>query len=618
MLEYLKKNIVFLISILMALLALYAALTQHFEAYFQRTMFFGFTLVLVFLTKPALRQHPRLSFWILDLPLALIGLLPVLYAGYEHHDLFLRVGESTQTDFIMGLILILLVLEATRRTVGWPILTLALILITYTLSGPYLPSSIGHAGYSLKELVELNYMGLDGIYGVMIGVVADFVFVFIIFGSLLEASGGVQRFTDLAKALTGTKTGGPAKAAVVASGIMGSLSGSSAANVVTTGSFTIPMMKRLGYSATFAGAVEAAASTGGQIMPPIMGASAFVIMAILGVSYLDVCKATLVPALFYFIAIGICIHYYSKKKGLKGTPRNELPLIWPALKRTLPMMVPVAVIIGLLISGYTAIIAGFWAVISLLAFSSIQKESRLTPKSLLNTLSKGSFNILGIAVVCACAGIIVSCFLVTGLGMRVSSIISYIALTNLYVALIFAALACILLGMGMPTVGAYIIVATLGAPALINLGFSPIATHIFVFFYAILSNVTPPVALAAYAATPIAGSETNAWKIGWRAFSFTATAFIIPFIFIQNNALLLEGPWWKIIFSIIITLLAILSFNVAVIGYFSKNLNFLKRVLFIVVAILLFNNNLIANSIGIFFFLLLYILDKVNLKKVIF
>ncbi|RJX35446.1 MAG: TRAP transporter fused permease subunit [Desulfarculus sp.] len=605
LLDQWKKRIIFFISICMSFFALYAALTQDFEAYFQRTIFLGFCLVLVFLTRPATRRRSLFSFWALDLPLVILSLVPVVYGGYEHHDLFLRVGESTTADFAVGLLFILLIFEATRRAVGWPILILTIILMLYTLYGTLLPPAIGHAGYSLRELVELNYMSLDGIYGVTLGVVVDFIFIFVIFGALLEACGGVQRFTEVAKALMGWQTGGPAKAAVLASGIMGSLSGSSAANVVTTGSFTIPMMKRLGYSSTFAGAVEAAASTGGQIMPPIMGASAFVIMAILGVSYLDVCKATVMPAIFYFVSVGICVHYFSKKIGLRGLPREELPPVWPSLVQAAPMLVPVVVIIGILAWGYTAIMAGFWAVISLLVFSTLQKGTRLTPQKFLSSLSVGSLNILGIAIVCASAGIIVSCFLVTGLGMRISAFISEIAGAKLflpglamYVALGFAALACIVLGMGMPTVGAYIIVATLGAPALIDLGFSPMATHVFVFFYGILSNVTPPVALAAYAATPIAGEGTNAWKIGWRAFTFTLSSFIIPFIFIENTALLLDGSLWKIIYTLIIVGVAILSFNLAIVGYCSRKLLAWERVLFIVGALLLFEKNYLTDGIG--------------------
>ncbi|MEW5914496.1 MAG: TRAP transporter fused permease subunit [Thermodesulfobacteriota bacterium] len=609
LLDQWKKRVIFFISICMSLFALYAALTQEFEAYFQRTLFLGFCLVLVFLTRPATRRYPVFSFWALDLPLVLLSLVPVIYGCYEHQELSLRVGESTAADFAVGLGFILLIFEATRRAVGWPILILTIILVLYTLYGPYLPSAVGHAGYSLRELVELNYMSLDGIYGVTLGVVVDFIFIFVIFGALLEACGGVARFTEVAKALMGWQTGGPAKAAVLASGIMGSLSGSSAANVVTTGSFTIPMMKRLGYSATFAGAVEAAASTGGQIMPPIMGASAFVIMAILGVSYLDVCKATVVPAIFYFVSVGICVHYFSKKVGLRGLPREELPPVWPALIRSLPMLVPVVVIIGILAYGYTAIMAGFWAVISLLVFSSLQKETRLTPQKFFSSLGVGSLNILGIAIVCACAGIIVSCFLVTGLGMRISAFISEIAATkfflpglSMYVALGFAALACIVLGMGMPTVGAYIIVATLGAPALIDLGFSPMATHVFVFFYGILSNVTPPVALAAYAATPIAGEGTNAWRIGWRAFTFTLASFIIPFIFIENTALLLEGPMWKIAYSVMIVWVAVLAFNIAIVGYCARRLLAWERVLLVVGALLLFEKSYLTDAFGMAIF----------------
>ncbi len=594
----------------MSLFCLYASLTQAFEAYLYRTVFLGFCLVLVFLARPALKTRILLSFCLIDFPLVILSLVQVIYGVHGHYDLLLRVGESTQYDFIVGTIFIVLVLEATRRAVGLPILMLAILLIIYTLYGPYFPRSIAHAGYSLRELVELNYMTLDGIYGIMIGVVADFIFVFILFGSFLQACGGVQKFTDIAQSLMGWQIGGPAKTAVIASGVMGSLSGSSAANVVTTGSFTIPMMKRLGYSPTFAGAVEAAASTGGQIMPPIMGASAFVIMATLGISYLSVCKAALLPAIFYFLSVGICVHYYSKKIGLKGLPRNELPPIIPSLVGGGIMLTPVIVILAMLIRGYTPISAGFWAVVSIIIVSFVQKGTRLNLKKFFSALSSGSLNILSISIVCACAGIIVSCFLITGLGMRMSSIISSVAAYSVYLALIVAAISCIVLGMGMPTVGAYIIVATLGAPALIRLGFSEISTHLFTFFYAILCNVTPPVALAAYAATPIAGEGTNAWKIGWRAFSFTFASFILPFIFIKNNALLLEGSLLQIIYSVIVVWCAILSLNLMIVGYHSRKLSILERGLFMIASAMLFKDDLMTDAMGFSLFSVLIIIQR--------
>jgi TRAP transporter 4TM/12TM fusion protein len=602
------KKVVFLLCLSMAIFGLYASFTQAFEAYLHRTIFLGFTLILVFLTKPAIKSRPRLSFWLFDLPMVIFCLIPVLYGIAEHYSLLMRGGESTQYDFIFGTILIILVLEATRRAVGWPMLILAMILIIYAMYGPYFPRAIAHAGYSLRELVEVNYMGVDGIFGVTLGVVVDFVFLFIIFGALLGACGGVKRFTNIAVSIMGWQTGGPAKTAVLASGIMGSLSGSAAANVVTTGSFTIPMMKSLGYKPTFAGAVEAAASSGGQIMPPVMGASAFVIASILGMTYLGVCRAALLPAIFYFLSVWICVHYYSKKIGLKGLARKELPPILPALMEGGLLLTPVIVIIAILMYGYSPIPAGFWAIVTLLGASSIRKGTRLNFKRFVCALGDGSKDIISIAIVCACAGIIISCFLITGLGMRISTIVASIAVSNVYLALMVAAIACLILGMGMPTIGAYIIVATLGAPAIINMGFPKINTHLFVFFFAMLSNVTPPVALAAYAASPIAGEGTNPWKIGWMAFSFTLASFILPFIFITNSALILEGSMGAIIYSIIVTCIAILSLNVGIVGYLSRKLSLVERILFMISSILLYKPDIPTDMVGfvLFFFLLLF------------
>ncbi len=609
------KQIIFVLSIAMAVLSLYLSLTLAFEAYLQRTIFLGFTLVLIFLTKPAIKGRPRLSFWALDLPLAMLAAIPVIYASYEHFDLILRIGESTQYDFAMGLTLFLLVLEATRRAVGWPLVILALILITYCFFGRHFPSFLAHGGYSLLELIEINYMSLQGILGVMIGVVADFVIIFIIFGAFLEKCGAIKKFSDLSQSLMGWQIGGPAKGAVVASGLMGSLSGSSAANVVTTGSFTIPLMKKVGYSATFAGAVEAAASTGGQIMPPIMGASAFVIMGILGMSYLGVCKAALLPSVFYFFSVWVCIHYTSKKMGFKGLPKKDLPPIFSSFLKAGLMIIPAALILVVLVIGYSPNLAGFYAVASVIVISFVQRETRLNLRSIFSALSDGSLKVLNISIVCATAGIIVSSFLITGLGMRISTIVGSVATYNVYIALILAAIASIILGMGMPTVGAYIIVAVLSAPALIDLGFSPIATHMFVFYFAILCNVTPPVALAAYAAAPIAGGDTDPWKLGLKAFSFTFASFVIPFVFITNKALLLDAPIYQILYAVLAISIGILSLNIAIIGYSFKTCSALERFLYLLASCFLFMNNLLTDIVGFCMVAFLYILER---REVIF
>ena len=450
---------------------LYTAEFGIFEAYFQRSLDLTFILLLVFLIYPFSRKASG-NRWLLGVDLLCLALVVVIgtYSALNSEEILIRAGEATRLDLWLGGLLLLLVLEATRRAVGWPMVILTLVFFLYSMYGRIFPLAIAHGGFSLEELITLNFMATDGLFGLIIGVLSTYIIIFVIFSSFLEETGAVNFFINLANAIAGHLSGGPAKVAVVSSTLIGALSGSSAANVVTTGSFTIPMMKRMGYRPEMAGGVEAAASTGGQIMPPIMGASAFVIAAILGVSYLDVMKAALIPALLYFFSVGMVVHFICRRLGLKGLQKSDLPRVGQVLKEGWFLFLPVGAIVFFLVNGFTALKAGMWAIIVILIVTAFRRESRITPRKFLHALDRAGRGVVSVGVTGACAGIVVSFIVISGLGLRLNDLIQYLSGGVLIAALFLTMIASLTLGMGMPTVGAYIIVATLGAPALQGAG----------------------------------------------------------------------------------------------------------------------------------------------------
>lgn len=563
------KHLSGVIGAVFAGLFLFYAVMGNYESYQHRTIFITFCLVLAFLTIPAFgngRRGP--AAWILDGGLICASIAVGAYGALQNYDILIREGDPLQSDIVVGAIMMLLILEGTRRTVGLALMLIAMSFLAYVYLGPTLPPFMAHAGYGFEYIIASNYMSDQGIYGVILGVTADFIFLFILFGALLEKAGAVNEFNNLSQSLVGTQTGGPAKTAVFASGIMGSVSGSAVANVVTTGTFTIPLMRRMGYPPEFAGAVEASASTGGQFMPPIMGASAFIIAATLGVAYLDVVVAAAVPAVLYFFSVGMAVHFMSKKLGLKGLPREELPPFRPAFFKSLPLILPLVVILGMLTQGFSVITAGLVSIISVVLLSWARKETRLGPKRLLEALGSAGTNIIGVGLACATAGMIANSIAISGVGMRISSVTIMMSEVSLLAALVFSMFASLILGMGMPTVAAYVIVSTLGAPALVGLGLPEMATHLFVFFFAIMCNVTPPVALAAYAAAPLAGLSQGAWKVGIEAFKLAMPGFIIPYFFIFNTHLLLEGDVLDIVLAVSTAVLGVIAISAASMGFF--------------------------------------------------
>jgi len=474
----------------------------------------------------------------------------------------------------------------------------AIVALLYAVSGPYLPGMLAHPGFPISELAPYMYLRTDGIFGVPLGVSASFIFLFVLFGAILNVSGAGQFFIDLALALTGRSRGGPAKAAIVSSALMGSVSGSSVANTVTTGSFTIPLMKSVGYPSHFAGAVEAASSTGGQIMPPVMGAAAFVMAQFLGISYWSIVVAAVIPALLYFFSIFAMVHFRAGREGIEGIPKSELPRVSAVLKKGWHLLLPVVTLIIFLALGYSAIKAVFWSIILLIGISWIgPKEHRMTPKKILHAFIDGGTSAVEVAAACACSGIIIGVVGITGLGLAFTSFIIGLSHGILFLALILTMIASIILGMGLPTTAKYIILSTLAAPAIHRMGVPMLAAHLFILYYGVIADITPPVALAAYAGAGIA--RANAMRTGFTALGLALAGFIVPFMFAYNQALLFQASLWRVLLASGTGILGVIALAACVQNYYFARLNLVERVLFGITAFALIKPGLWTDIFGL-------------------
>lgn len=603
-----------ILAITFAAFHLYLAATGVWEAYQQRSIDLTFIIMLAYLIYPINKRwagHPI----VLSVDLFCVGLALIIgiYTATQSIDILNRAGVPTTIDLIFGGIMLLLVLEATRRAVGLPLVVIVLVFGFYTLYGRFFPRVIGHAGYSLEEIIVANFMATDGLYSLIIGVLSDFIMIFLVFSSFMEETGGINFFMDTAYSLAGHRVGGPAKVSVISSFLIGMVSGSSAANVVVDGVFTIPTMKRMGFKPEMAAAVEAATSTGGQIMPPVMGASAFVMAAILGITYLDVCKAAVVPALLYFFSLWMSIHFITKKMRLLGLPKSELPKFVDVFKDGWYMLLPIAGLVYFMVQGYTPALAGLIAIILAVVVTAFKKKTRLTPRKFLSALENSSRGAISLGVTCACAGVLVCFIVMSGLGMRLTDLIRMLSGGNLWIALFFTMIASLILGMGMPTVGVYIIIAILGAPALVSMGVTPIAAHLFVFYFGIICNVTPPVALAAYAAAPIA--KADPWKTGWIAFFFAIAGFIVPYCFVANNALLLKGNWMFVSWAVLTAMVGVTCLAASVSGYFITEASLLERIIFFIAALFLIHPGILTDSIGVILLTGLYLWQRRKIAR---
>lgn len=586
------------VAVLMSLYHLFTAYFGEPTALAHRSLFLSFILVLTFLLKPLRRQSWRAEkSWPFFVDLFLVGLtiFVQVYLLWDIDSFQLRFGEPNHPDTIVGSIALLLVIEGARRTVGWPMVIITLFFVAHTVYGNYFPGILESPPTAWDFYTNIIFSDL-GLYSLPLMVMSSYIILFLIFSFILLETGAGNFFIDLAYSLTGRLTGGPAKTAVVASALMGTLSGSGVANVAATGSFTIPLMKSVGYRPVVAGAIEACASTGGIITPPIMGAAAFLIAQFLAIPYLQVCIYGTIPAVLYFGSVFMMVHLEAKKEGLKPLAKEQLPSLLKTLAKGWHLLLSIFALIAFLVWGYTAMMAAFWAILLLFVLSFIRQETRLTPTSLLVALEGGATAAIAVGLACACAGIIIGSVYISGLGLRFANMVVALAGGELWLCLIFVMIASIILGMGMPPTAVYLTVVTIVAPALIELGVRPISAHLFCFYFGAISAITPPVCMAAFAAAAISGAKPMA--TGWKASAIGITAFIIPYMWIYNPALLMIGSALEIIWVLITGLGGILFLAAGVEGWLLRRICWLERVAAILAALLLIKPGLFSDTLG--------------------
>lgn len=623
----LMKKIVFFGLLAFSVFQLYTAIFGQYTAYIQRSVHLGFALSLIFLLFPFRRKSAkknRVPFY--DIILALLSIGVGLYWPLQYDELVMRVGRVTDLDMTVAILAVLLTLEASRRAVGLPITIIASAFLIYAFTGPYWPGFLAHRGQDLTALAQLMFYTTDGVLGTPIGVSATFIFVFLLFGAFLVKTGVGQYFNDLAVALAGKLTGGPAKVAIFSSALQGTISGSSVANVVTSGSYTIPMMKKLGYRKEFAGAVEASASTGGQLMPPIMGAAAFLMVEFIGgITYWEIAKAAAIPALLYFSGIWIMTHFEAKRVGLSGLSDDQLPNRKEVLKK-IYLLTPILGIIIFLLVGIPTMQAALWGIVLTIVVSAFDKQTRLNFKDMINALVDGARTALAVAAATACAGIIVGVVVKTGLGLSLANGLISASGGHLFLTLFFTMLAAIVLGMGSPTTANYVITSTIAAPAVIALlmidepsgAAVPVvvalSAHLFVFYFGIIADITPPVALAAFAASGISGGDPI--RTGVNAAKLAIAAFIIPYMFVYNPAMLMiDASVLEIVWVTATALAGMIAVGAGFVGFWYRKLNWLERILALVAGGMLIFPEGMTDVFGFALFVILLAIQFVTKNK---
>lgn len=597
--KFLTPKVITAIALVLAAFHIYTAVFGVFTSVVQRGVHITLAIIIVFLMTPFIKNFDnpitRIANWLFIL-LALGSQIYLLFNATPAKMAARAIAGPSGYDLLMGGIVILLVLEAARR-VCMPLAIVAVAFLLYGHFGNFMPELIAHRGYSVKSIIDYMVFSTEGIYGLPLGVSATIIALFIIFGAFLEASGGGQFFVNLAYAIAGKRKSGPALSAVIASSLMGTISGSAVANVTTTGTFTIPLMKRVGYKPHFSGAVEAVASTGGQIMPPIMGAGAFIMAEVLGIPYLTVALAATIPALLFYLSVGWMVHLEAEKSGLKALPKDQLPKLMVTFKAGYHFLLPLLVLVTMmLVFGSTPTSAALWAIVAVILTSYRGKDSAMGPKKILSALEIGAKGLVEVAIACAAAGLVIGIFTLSGLGLKLSNLVISLSGGNLLLALVLTMIVCIILGMGVPTAAAYIITAALVAPALVNMGVEPIAAHLFIFYFAILSAITPPVALAAFAGAGIAGA--NSMRTGFTATRLAIVAYIVPYMIVYGPSLVLVGSPRDIIHSLATALIGVILLGTGVQGWMFMKLNLWTRVVLIVMSLALINPGFLSDSIG--------------------
>ena len=585
-------------AVCFSIFQVYTGVFGLLDAHLQRAVHLSFGLVIVYLLYPSRKAWRRdRKVRPADIVLAILAGLSPIYIITQYQELVKRAGTMTEIDLIVGVLGVVLVIEAARRVVGVPIVCVVLFFLAYGFLGPYAPGMLAHRGLTLEQLVSHLYFTTEGIFGIPLGVSSSFIFLFILFGAYLESTGLGQFFIDLANALAGWARGGPAKVAVLSSGLMGTVSGSSVANVAGTGSFTIPMMKKLGYDKNFAGAVEASASTGGQLMPPIMGAAAFLMAEFIGIPYMEVVKAAAIPALLYFLGIWLGTHFEARKNNLQGIPRELLPNVWVIFKERGHLAIPLVVIVYLLVVGYTPMRAALMGILLSICAAMLRKRTRLSLRQIINGLEAGARGALGVLVACAAAGIIIGVVTKTGVGLKLASALIDFSGGVMILTLACVMLTSILLGMGVPTTANYVITSTIAAPALVAMGVPILAAHMFVFYFGIVADITPPVALAAFAGAAISGG--NPIRTGIDASKLAVGAFLIPYIFVYNPVMLMiDATPLGLVHVVVTAVIGMAGVSAAMIGFFITRCSWWERVLMLVGGLMLIDPGTVTDLSG--------------------
>jgi len=596
------------VAVVAALFHLYAAGLSPFTALVQRPVHLALMAVLGFLgvglvatsddedmdaEAPVSDEDRDGGPGILSWVLAALSVTVCLYLASQNQELVQRSGSPTALDLAFGAAAVLLVLELARRTTGWGLVAVCILALAYALAGPNLPGILAHRGYGAVRLIEHLYLSTEGIWGVPLGVSADFVYLFVLFGAVLDRAGGGALLIALADRVAGKTRGGPAKTAAVASAFMGSLSGSAVANVVTTGSFTIPLMRRSGFKPFFAGAIEAAASTGGQLMPPIMGAGAFILATWTNIPYIEVAAAATIPAILYYAALLAAIHFRAARMGIEPSGGKDRE---PVVDR-LHLLIPLAIIVFFLASGRSPMRAAFWGVMSGLVMAYLRPATRPGVQGVLEMLESAGRGAVQVAAACAAAGIVVGVASLTGIGLRMSELIITVSQGNLLVALILTAMGSVVLGMGLPTTAAYVVLAALGAPALVELGVPLLGAHLFIFYFGAISNVTPPVSLAAFAAAGIADAPPV--KTALNAAVLAGAGFLVPFMFVYGPALLLDGSPGEILLVLVTATAGVTALAASTMGYLRQELLAWERLVLGAGALALVFPGLLTDGFGL-------------------
>ncbi|MDD3902918.1 MAG: TRAP transporter permease [Sphaerochaeta sp.] len=612
--QYMAQG-VYLIAIGIALYHFITSFLGYPATHLHRSLHVAMMLFMTFFLYPAGKKASRKRIPWYDVLLALSSIAVAVYVWGDYINFINRMGSPNTMDVIMGTLLIVLVLEASRRISGWPLVILSLLFLTYGLVGRNLPSIFMHRGYNWSKLVNHIFINTEGIYGTSVDVAASYIFLFIMFGTVMNKSGMGKFFNDLALAFAGSTKGGPAKVAVIASGFLGSINGSAVANVVTTGAFTIPLMKKTGYSKEFAGSVEASASVGGQLLPPIMGAAAFIMAEMLGIKYGVIVISAAIPALLYYLGIIVQVQLRASKNNLEGIPKDELPKVRDVMMERGHLLIPILFLLYMLLfSGSTVIFSAFWAIVATIVVSMVRKSTRMSFKDILDAFNEGTRSVVSVAVACAVVGIIIGVVSLTGFGLNMANAIIQLGQANLLLTLILTMVTCMILGMGLPSIPAYLITATMAAPALVKLGIPPLAAHMFVFYFAMFANITPPVALASFAAAGISGGDPM--KTGLQSVKLSLAGFIVPYMFIYNPALLLIDTTPLIALRVTATaIVGVCMIGMATEGYMIRKMNTALRIFSFCGALLLITANIYQDAVGLVLLAIVLISQRILFKK---